>query len=96
MVIYPRCLAGIAGDLFVEDEQAVRKIGGMSADTLTVLYKHLAALSFRFHTARSQGCITQHFADWHSGCFQTPQKFDPDQNRSVVVPLPRLVAFDKG
>ncbi len=45
-------LAGISGNLGVEDEERGLQFGDMCADAVAVLLEQTAALSFRFNPAR--------------------------------------------
>jgi len=80
MVIFPRFLAGISGNLGVEDEKAGLQFGHMGTDTLTVLFKQRAALRFRADAALPQSCVVQHFPNRHPGRFETVEKFYPGQD----------------
>ncbi|WP_258195212.1 hypothetical protein [Pseudomonas japonica] len=77
MVIYPRGVTGIAGNLLVKDEQAVAEFGDMGANTFAVLHKQLAPLGFGLRATRSKVGVAQHFPDGHSRRFQAVEKFDP-------------------
>lgn len=73
-------MAGVTGDLGVEDEERGLQLGNMGSDALTVLFQKVTALRFRADAALPHGCIMQHFPDRHSGRSQTAKKFDPDQD----------------
>lgn len=68
----------------------------MGADPRTMLFEKLTAFGFRPHTTFSQGCIAQHVPDRHPGRFQTAEKFDPDQDGRIIVPLARSVPVSIG
>src|SRR5215475_13233518 len=80
IVLHPLFLAGISGNLGVEDEKAGLQFGHMRTDTLTVLFEQRAALRFRVDGALPQGRVTQHFPNRHPGRFETIEKFYPDQD----------------
>lgn len=68
----------------------------MSADALSVLLQHFATRCFRSEALFPQGCIVQHFADWHSGRLQAIEKLDPDEDRRIVVAVSGLVPVSIG
>ncbi len=63
----------------------------MSADALSVLLQRFATRCFRSEALFPQGCIVQHFADWHSSRLQAVEKLDPDEDRRIVVAVSGLV-----
>lgn len=91
-MVDPLCRAGVAGDLGVEDEQGVLKIGDMGTNALPMLFEQLTAFGFRARAAFPQGGIAQHVPDWHPGRFQPTYEFDPCQDRQVIVSLARTIS----
>lgn len=59
----------------------------MGTNPRPVLFQQLTAFGLRTDAAFPQGRIAQHVPDRHPGRFQTVEKFDPDQDGCVIVPL---------
>jgi len=96
MFFRPLLQAGVTGDLGVEDKKTGVQIGYMSADALAVLFEQLATLRLGTGAALPQDRVTQHLSDRHSGRLQTIEKFDPTQNRCVIVSLTRWIPVRAG
>jgi hypothetical protein len=95
MAIDPLCVIAITGDLGIEDEKTGLEFGHLGTYSLTMVFEQFTALGFRFDPTLAQARITQHVPDRHSGCFQPTKKFNPDQNRRVVVTMARSVTLSK-
>jgi len=80
MVLHPHVGAGVSGNFAVEDEKAGLQIGQLGANTFAVLFEQGLAFRFRADATLPQGCILQHVPNGHSGCLETPEKFDPGQD----------------
>ena len=89
-------LAGISGDLRVEDEKAILQLGKPRPDAFAMPLQKRTSLGFRARSLLPQGRIIQHLADRHSRRLQAAEKFDPDQDRCVIVALPGPVAIRIG
>jgi hypothetical protein len=96
MFFRPLFHAGVTGDLGVEDKKTGVQIGHMSTYALAVLFEQRATLRLRAGAALPQDRITQHLPDRHSGRLQTIEKFDPAQNRCVIVPAARRIPVRAG
>jgi hypothetical protein len=93
---HPLFSAGVSGDFLVEDEKAILKFGNLGTHARAMLFQQSAALRFSLDAAFPKFCIAQHFPDRHPRRFQAVEKFDPDQDRCVVVTLARLVPIGIG
>lgn len=68
----------------------------MGTNPLTLLLQHFTAFGFRADAAFPQSRIAQHVPDRHPGRLQAAEKFDPDQDGCVIVPLARSVPVGIG
>src|SRR5690606_750415 len=80
----PCGLAGIAGDLVVEDAKAGRQACEADTHLFAVPLQQLAAPRFRARALFPQGRIAHHVPDRHPGRLQPTEKLDPGQDRRVV------------
>jgi len=96
MVFVPRFVTGISGDLGVEDEKACLKFGHMGTNPVAVLFQQRPAIGASAGAEFPQCRIAQHFPDRHSRRFQATEKFDPDEDGCVIVPLARSIPVGVG
>ena len=89
-------MAGIAGDLAVEDDEAGGQFCNMGADGIAMPLQQGATLDFGAGAFFPQRCVAQHLADRHSGRLEPAQELDPGQDRGVVVTLAGTIAVGVG
>jgi len=92
MVFHPLFAAGIPGDFVGEDMKAGLQFGDTLPDAFAVLFEQLAPFGLGRRAAVPERRIAQHLADRHPRRFEPAEKFNPNQNRCVVVALPRLIS----
>jgi hypothetical protein len=96
MVFHPPVRSGISGDLGVEDEKAGLQLGDARPNPLAMLPEQLPALVIGNAPLFAQRRIAKHFPDRHSGCLETTDEFDPDQDGCIVAALARRIADRPG
>jgi hypothetical protein len=81
----PLISVGIAGDLRVEDEEAVLKVGDAPPHLFPMMLEQASTVRAGCRPLRPQIRVAEHLADRHSGGLEPAEEGDPSQDRRVVV-----------
>jgi hypothetical protein len=92
----PLVRAGVAGDLRVEDEEAVPAIGDPPPHLLAMLFEQPPTFRAGHGPSRPQVRVAEHLPDRHPGGLESTEETDPSEDRCVVVPPTGAVPIGVG
>lgn len=82
------------GNLVIEGVEALLYLTQLGADLVTVVFQQFTACFGSLGTLFAQLGIATHLAQWHPCGLQPSEKFDPDQNGGVIIPLSGRIPID--
>jgi|GEM_PF-2573118 len=82
------------GNLVIEGVEALLYLTQLGTNLVTVVFQQFAACFGSRGTLFTQLGISTHLAQRHPCGLQPSEKFDPDQNGEVIMPLPGRIPID--
>ncbi len=82
------------GNLVIKGVEALLYLAQLGTDLVTVVFQQFTACFGSRGTLFTQLGIATHLAQRHAGGLQPSEKFDPDQNGRVIMPLPGRIPID--